>query len=118
MPHPCSAAAWKWPNSRDRPPGLSQPGSNPGFADAEQFFFDLPVHVAAGELGRHPDGVLDGFGVEKAVPDDAPAAYAQQGSAAVFGMVQAFAETAERGFGKRVPDLAADGGFQRFAKQF
>src|ERR1019366_3839224 len=51
------------------------------------------------------------------MPDDAPAAHAQQGGSAIFGMVQAFSETAERVLGKRVPDLAADGRFQRFAQQ-
>src|ERR1035441_3996344 len=84
-----------------------------GFGSAENFFFDLLVDVAAGELGRHPNRVLDGVGVGRAVPDDAPTAHAQEGSAAIFGMVQAFAETAERVLRERVPDLAADGGFQR-----
>src|ERR1035441_5928715 len=89
-----------------------------GFGSAENLFLDLPVDVAAGELGRHPNRVLDGVGVGRAVPDDAPATHAEQRSAAIFGMVQAFSETAERILGKRVPDLAADGSFQRFPQQF
>src|ERR1019366_9806087 len=50
-----------------------------GFGSAKNLFLDLPVDVAAGELGRHANRILDGVGVGGAMPDDAPAAHAQQG---------------------------------------
>ena len=59
---------------------------------AGELFFDAFVDVAAGIIGRDPDGVLDGVGVGTAVADDAYAFDAQQRCAAVFGIVEAFAE--------------------------
>src|ERR1035438_2389783 len=57
-----------------------------GFLDqAAEFIFDALVDFAAGELGGHADGVLDGVGVGASVADDAGAAHPQPPGPAALG---------------------------------
>src|SRR5690348_11301532 len=73
--------------------------------------------MAAGELSGHANSVLDGVGVGGAMADDGNALDAQQRSAAVLGVVEALLEVFEGAAGEQEPDLAGDGGTQRFLQQ-
>src|ERR1700722_20871728 len=77
-----------------------------------QLVFDPLVDVAAGELGSHADGVLNGVGVGPAVADNADAAHPQQWRTAVFGIVHALLEILEGRPRKHVSNLTGDGGGQ------
>ena len=81
-----------------------------------QLGFDPFVDVLPGQLGGYADGVLDGVGVGAAVGNDADAFDAEEGSAAVLGIVETFLEVVESRAGQHVANFPADGGFERFAQ--
>lgn len=72
--------------------------------------------VGFGELGGDADGVEDGEVVGGAVTDDAGAADAEEGGAAVFGVVEASFEVAEGLAGEEGADLGGDGGLEGLAE--
>jgi len=68
--------------------------------------------VGFGELGGDADGVEDGEVVGGAVADDAGAADAEEGGAAVFGVVEAAFEVFEGFAAEEGADLGGDGGLE------
>ena len=69
--------------------------------------------MATGIIGGDPDGVLDGIGVGTAVTNDAHAFDPQERRAAVFGIVEAFAELVKAIAGQYGTDLPRNGTRQR-----
>src|ERR1017187_507613 len=109
---------WAEAEARARKRAAARRTSISGFADqAAEFVFNALVDLAAGEFRGHADGVLDGVGVGPAVADDARAAHAQQGRAAVLGIIQALLESGEGGLGDDVSDFAANAGFEGLAQE-
>ena len=78
--------------------------------------FDAGVDLGVGELGGDADAVHDGVGVGRAVADDAGAADAEEGSAAVFGVVEALFEALEGALREKGAELRGDGGAEAFAE--
>ena len=74
--------------------------------------------AALGELVRHADAVEDGAVVGGAVADDADAAHAEQGRAAIFAVVEAAAELVEGAAGEQRAHLGGHGAGKRLAQHF
>src|ERR1035441_6102542 len=62
MPHPCGAAAWKWPNSRDRRPVKIVATRHDRYDQEGPLYWqrreEPDVHVHPGELVVPPLGIL------------------------------------------------------------
>jgi len=83
---------------------------------AFQFRFYFLINPAVCKFRRNPDGVLDGIGVRPAVADNTDAFHAQQGSAAVLGIIHPLAEVAVGLLRKHIAELARDRRFERLAQ--
>ena len=75
------------------------------------------VDTSLGELSRHPNTVIDGAIIGRAMVHDANPADSQQRRTAVLGIVQALLEVVECFTRKQRTDLRSDGGIQRLAQQ-
>src|SRR5579884_3513896 len=75
---------------------------------------DFLVDAAVGHAGGDANGVLDGVRIGAAVGDDADAADAEQGRAAIFGIVDFAAEVGVGAAGEDVADLGGEGALEGF----
>ena len=82
------------------------------FEAFEESGFDFLIDTPFVDFAGNPDGVLDGVGVRATVADDADAFDAEEGSAAVFGVVDSLAEVLEGSTRKSVAELACEIGFE------
>lgn len=87
-----------------------------GAAGAGYGGFDAGVDLGLGELGGDADAVEDGFFVGRPMAYDADAADAEEGGAAVLGVVEALLPGLEGLLGEESADLRSDGGAQVFAE--
>src|SRR5262249_48248479 len=70
-----------------------------------ELLFDFFVDSRFGETCSDADGVFYGIGVGPAVADDADAANAKEGRAAVFGVINRFLQALERALGQERAQL-------------
>src|ERR1035441_8038321 len=79
--------------------------------------FDARIDLSLGELSGDADAVHDCLLVRRSVADDAHAADAEQGRAAILGVIEALLEVVECAARQQGTDLRGDGRLQRLAQQ-
>ena len=75
------------------------------------------VYFGVGEFGGYSNAVHDGFFVGGAVAYDADSADAQEGSAAVFGVVEALFEVIKGAAGEQRADLRGNSGLEGLSQR-